>query len=187
MKVKCPFLLSLVMLFCGIHNANAQTADNSFMISGGQFGKGMVYVFPADVETTYLGNFDPNNKGMNVHAFNTVIKSGKEQTIEMLFTIDERASGTYHFGAPPVIPPPYASGIIQVNTSDLTPPHVSALPIKGTLTVTGVGGKGQFITGSYAGTFVQYEESTPGGSSEPKIKATYQISGHFHCYRSPYE
>ena len=182
------------MLFCGIHSANAQTAENSFTISGGEFGKGVSYVFPAGIpeaNSLYTGGIGPKHKSMQVQAINEIVKNGKKQSVQMQFNMDGVVSGTYHFAsktsAGADIPPPYASGIVRISSDETSPPHVEAIPSDGTLTITGVGGKGQFITGSFSSTFIQIEESTPGGDPALKVKVAYHISGHFHSYRSPYE
>ena len=68
-------------MFCGIPSANAQTADNSFTISGGEFGKGVTYVFPAGIpeaNALYAGGISPKGKSMQVQAINVIVKNGKE-------------------------------------------------------------------------------------------------------------
>jgi hypothetical protein len=193
MKAKYPFPVSLsilIMMLCCSHDVNAQTAENSFTISGGEFGKGVSYVFPAGIpeaNSLYTGGISQDHKSMTIQAINAIVKSGKQQSVQMQFNMEAAASGTYHFGAPGKRnPPPYASGLIVISSDEINPPHVQAAPAAGTLTITGVGGKGQFITGSFSGSFIQVEEGPVGGSAS-KIKVVYQISGHFHSYRSPYE
>jgi hypothetical protein len=143
-------------MLCSIFSAAAQTAENAFTISGGEFGKGVAFDFPADKPAAdflhiYKGGMDKDNKNMNVGVINTIIKNGKDLSVQMQFNMEAVGAGTYHFNTKTSsgvdIPPPYAGGIIRIGSDDINPPHVEAIPYTGTLTVTGVGAKGSLLRG----------------------------------------
>lgn len=172
----------------------AQTADNSFTISGGKFGKGTNFVFPVSKDNsmnqvTYTGSFfkTPGDHSGVVHLMNDIETEGKKINFDIVINFSYGTGpGSYTFSSDKQPLPPIASCTIQrEDVGDGQGFSISGE--KGNVIVTGYSGKGGYMIGTFSGTFIHMTTPPEGSSESPVIDQRYQVNGHFKAYSSPYE
>ena|SRR6185312_554760 len=181
-----------VLFFFNSINSTAQTADNSFKISGGKFGTGTTFVFPSSMDelmnqAAYTGGFfnGSGDQRGTVHLLNVIEYGGKKITFEILINLYRGIGpGTFAFSSDKQPPPPGADCLIQrEDVGDGQGFAISAE--KGSVVVTGYSGKGGYIIGTFSGTFIHMTTPPEGSDEQPVIDQRYQVSGHFKGYYNP--
>src|SRR6185312_4272010 len=108
------------LFFFNSINTTAQTAGNSFKISGGKFGTGTTFVFPSMGklmdQASYTGGFfkGSGDQTGTVHLLNVIEYGGKKITFEILINLFRGIGpGTFIFSSDKEPPPPGADCLIQ--------------------------------------------------------------------------